>query len=118
LGCLPLALDHAAAYCKRTQVSFSDYANKVLNLIAKAPRDTMYPRSVAATFDLAIDEAEARCDAAEQVMSFLGFCAPARVPMYLLQGLANSEEAIAALAELSLIRHDPFAVPSIVGLPA
>lgn len=25
LGCLPLALDHAAAYCKRTQMSFVDY---------------------------------------------------------------------------------------------
>jgi hypothetical protein len=75
----------------------------------------MYPRSVAATFDLAIAEAEARSSAAEQVMAFLGYCAPVRVPIYLLQGLTDSEEAIAVLAELSLIRHDPFedGVPAV-----
>src|SRR5215510_13438353 len=33
LGCLPLALDHAAAYCKRTQMRFADYAEKVSSLI-------------------------------------------------------------------------------------
>jgi hypothetical protein len=33
LGNLPLALDHAAAYCKRTQMRFADYATKVSSLI-------------------------------------------------------------------------------------
>jgi hypothetical protein len=115
LGYLPLALDHAAAYCKRTQVAFSEYATRASTLVASAPRDVMYPRSVAATFDLAIGEAEARCSAAEQVMAFLGYCAPVRVPIYLLQGLTDSEEAIAVLAELSLISHDPFedGVPAV-----
>jgi hypothetical protein len=115
LGCLPLALDHAAAFCKRTQASFAEYANKASSFLAKAPRDAMYPRSVAATFDLAIAEAEARCSAAEQVMGFLGYCAPVRVPIYFLQALADSEEAVAVLAELSLIRHDPFedGVPAV-----
>jgi hypothetical protein len=108
LGYLPLALDHAAAYCKRTQVGFADYATRAATLIANAPRDVTYPQSVAATFDLAIAEAEARCRAAEQVMAFLGYCAPVRVPVYCLQRLADREEAIAVLAELSLIRHDPF----------
>jgi hypothetical protein len=115
LGCLPLALDHAAAFCKRTQASFAEYANKASSFIVKAPRDAMYPRSVAATFDLAIGEAEARCSAAEQVMGFLGYCAPVRIPIYFLQALADSEEAVAVLAELSLIRHDPFedGVPAV-----
>jgi hypothetical protein len=108
LGYLPLALDHAAAYCKRTQVGFADYATRASTLIANAPRDVTYPQSVAATFDLAIGEAEARCKAAEQVMAFLGYCAPVRVPVYCLHGLADREEAIAVLAELSLIKHDPF----------
>ena len=108
LGCLPLALDHAAAYCKRTQVPFTEYATKASGLIAKAPRDATYPQSVAATFDLAIDEAEARCSAAEEVMAFLGYCAPVRVPIYVLQCLTGSEQAIGVLAELSLLRHDPF----------
>jgi hypothetical protein len=57
LGYLPLALDHAAAYCKRTQVGFAEYATRGSTLIANVPRAVMYPRSVAATFDLAIAEA-------------------------------------------------------------
>src|SRR5262249_26117900 len=31
---LPLALDHAAAYCKRTQMRFADYAAKASSLIS------------------------------------------------------------------------------------
>jgi len=50
LGNLPLALDHAAAYCKRTQVRFDDYGMKASSLIAAAPRGAGYPRSSAATW--------------------------------------------------------------------
>src|SRR5262249_49523729 len=57
LGRLPLALDHAAAYCKRTQMQFGDYATKASRLINDAPRGAGYPRSIAATFDLAITQA-------------------------------------------------------------
>jgi hypothetical protein len=46
LGRLPLALDHAAAYCKRTQMHFADYAEKASVLIGAAPRGAGYPRSV------------------------------------------------------------------------
>jgi hypothetical protein len=35
LGCLPLALDHAAAYCGLTLMSFSDYAATASMLIAE-----------------------------------------------------------------------------------
>src|SRR5262249_17882887 len=71
LGRLPLALDHAAAYCKRTQMRFADYATKASSLISAALRGAGYPRSVAATFDLAISEAIKHCPAAEQMMAFL-----------------------------------------------
>lgn len=108
LGYLPLALDHAAAYCKRAQLSFNEYADRALSLIDRVPRDVTYPRSVGATFDLAINEAEARCRAAEEVMAFLGYCAPIRVPSYMLKVLPGGEEAVAVLAELSLLKHDPF----------
>ncbi|MGO4508021.1 TIR domain-containing protein [Bradyrhizobium sp. 2TAF36] len=108
LGYLPLALDHAAAYCKRTQMDFAEYAAKATNLISTVPRDATYPQSIAATFDLAISEVEARCSAAELMVGFLSYCAPVRIPIYFLQTLPDKEEAIAALAELSLIRHDPF----------
>ncbi len=113
LGRLPLALDHAAAYCKRTQMSFAAYAARAASLIAETPpRGSPYPRSVAATFDLAIGDAVAQCPAAEPLMAFLALCAPERIPLTLVEGATDDEgermAALAALAELSLVRHDPF----------
>ena len=112
LGRLPLALDHAAAYCKRTQMQFADYATKASSLIAAAPRGAGYPRSVAVTFDLAITEAVAQCQAAETLMAYLAQCAPERIPMTLVEGAVEDEaermKALTALAEVSLLKHDPF----------
>jgi hypothetical protein len=112
LGRLPLALDHAAATCKRTQMSFAAYAAKASSLMAEAPRGAPYPRSVAATFDLAIDHAVAQCRAAEALMAFLAYCAPERIPLILVQFAIDDESerlaALGALAEVSLVKHDPF----------
>src|SRR5262249_52370705 len=112
LGRLPLALDHAAAYCKRTQMRFADYATKASSLISAAPRGAGYPRSVAATFDLAIAEAVAQCQAAEALMAYLAQCAPERIPMTLVEGAIENKAdrlaALAALAEVSLVKQDPF----------
>src|SRR5262249_26665737 len=112
LGRLPLALDHAAAYCKRTQTRFGDYAKKASSLIDAAPRGAGYPRSIAATFDLAITEAVAQCQAAEGLMAYLAQCAPERIPMTLVESAVENEaermKALAALAEVSLVKHDPF----------
>ena len=114
LGRLPLALDHAAAFCRSAQMRFSDYAAKAAKLIAAAPpraRRAAYPRSVAATFDLAIDAAVAQCPAAEDLMAFFAQCAPERIPMALIEGAVDDElerlEALAALTELSLVKPDP-----------
>ena len=111
LGRLPLALDHAAATCRRTQMRFSDFAAKAQNLIAAAPRGAGYPRSVAATFDLAIAQAVAQCPEAEPLMAFLAQCSPERVPMMLIEGAVADETrrlaALAALAEVSLVKQDP-----------
>jgi tetratricopeptide (TPR) repeat protein len=111
LDCLPLALDHAAAYCKRTQMRFADYARKAWSLIDAAPRGAGYPRSVGATFDLAITEAVEQCRAAETLMAYLAQCAPERIPMTLVEGAVEElerMEALAALAEVSLLKHDQF----------
>ena len=112
VGRLPLALDHAAAYCKRTQMRFADYAKKASSLIDAAPRGVGYPRSVAATFNLAITEAAGQCPAAEALMAYLAQCAPERIPMTLVEGAVDAEvermNALAALAEVSLLRHDAF----------
>ena len=112
LGHLPLALDHAAAYCKRAQVHFADYAERASSLINTAPRGTGYPRSVAATFDLAIAQAVRQCPTAEALMAYLAQGAPERIPMILVEGAVDDEaerlQALAALAEVSLVQHHPF----------
>jgi tetratricopeptide (TPR) repeat protein len=111
VGRLPLALDHAAAYCKRTQMNFADYAEKASSFIGAAPRGVGYPSSVAATFDLAIAKASAQCAAAEALMAFLANCSPERIPMELIKGALDEGDrlqALSALGELSLVKHDPF----------
>ena len=112
LGRLPLALDHAAAYCKRTQMPFADYAVNAEGLIATVPRGVSYPRSVVVTFDLAIAEAAKQHRAAEPLMDFLAQCAPDRIPMLLLEGAMGDEAerlgALLALADVSLVKRDPF----------
>ena len=112
LGRLPLALDHAAAYCERTQTRFSDYAAKAERLIATAPSGMSYPRSVVATFDLAITKAVTQCAAGELLMAYLAQCAPDRIPMALVEGAIVEETkrvaALLALSELSLVKQDPF----------
>jgi tetratricopeptide (TPR) repeat protein len=112
LGRLPLALDHAAATCRRTHMRFADFAARASRMIEAAPRGAGYPRSVAATFDLAIAEAVAHCPAAEALMAFLAQCTHERVPMTLVEGAIDREterlRALTTLAEMSLLRHDPF----------
>jgi hypothetical protein len=45
-------------------------------------------------------------------MAYLAQCAPERIPMTLVEGAVEKEaerhEALAALAEVSLLKHDPF----------
>jgi tetratricopeptide (TPR) repeat protein len=112
LGCLPLALDHAAAYCRRTGMGFADYAAKASGLIAAAQRGLAYPRTVAATFDLAIAEAVQQCPTAEVLMAYLSCCAAERIPIALIEGAVADDvkrfEAVAVLAEVSLVKHDAF----------
>ena len=86
LGCLPLALNHAAAYCKRTQMAFTEYSEMASSLIGTEQSGLAYPRTVVATFNLAIKQAVARCLAADPLVAFLGHCAPDRIPMILIQG--------------------------------
>ena len=74
-------------------MQFGDYAKKVSSLIDTAPRGAGYPRSVAATFDLAIAEAVEQCRAAEALMAYLAQCAPERIPMTLVEGGVEDERA-------------------------
>ena len=107
LGHLPLALDHAAAYCRRTGASFDKYRELLPELIKRAPKDADYPRSVYATFSLAIEHAAADCAEAETLMGILAYFAPDDIPLSLIGADVMSEiarlEAVAALCEVSLL---------------
>jgi tetratricopeptide (TPR) repeat protein len=112
LGRLPLTLDLAAAYCKRTQMSFSAYAGKMSILMSVAPRERGCPHSVEATFGLAIAEAIKQVPAAETLLAFIALCAPGRIPLTFVKGVSKDESesraALLALTELGLVKHDRF----------
>jgi tetratricopeptide (TPR) repeat protein len=112
LGGLPVALDHAGAYCRLTATSFDAYREKIDVRISRAPKGASYPASVAASFGLAIEKAAVEQPAAERLLAFFAFLAPERIPLDLLADeVAPEEDRAEALGELgavSLIEHDPF----------
>lgn len=63
LGCLPLALAHAAAYVATCATSFDSYASRLDTLLKQAPEGAAYPDSVFATFFIALDAAMQRSPA-------------------------------------------------------
>src|SRR5262249_22254461 len=110
LGYLPLALDHAGAYIGLTGMSFSRYTERAAELVAKEPKGANYPKSVAATFSLAIDQAVADCPAAEKLLAFLSMLAPEQIPCDLVDDTVLSEDerddALSTLTAVSLVSHE------------
>jgi tetratricopeptide (TPR) repeat protein len=108
LGNLPLALDHAGAYCKLTGTSFDAYRDKIDALIGKAPKGATHP-DVFATFSLAIEKASSECHAAEPLLGFFAYLAPENIPLDLATGdiieAHDLPEALGALASVSLVEH-------------
>jgi tetratricopeptide (TPR) repeat protein len=109
LGFLPLALDHAGAYCRLAgpAMSFDAYRQKIDARISRAPRG--YPDSVAKTFSMAIEKAAGQHAAAETLLALLAFLAPDQVPLDLVTGKIMDEDdrtdALMALSAVSLIEH-------------
>lgn len=112
LGYLPLALDHAAAYCEQSDNTFAMYAAKVEKVMDTELEGLGYPRTVAATFRIALDQAVARCASAERLIVYLSCCAPERIPMALVEGAIGDDierdAAVRALVRVSLVKRDPF----------
>jgi tetratricopeptide (TPR) repeat protein len=111
LGHLPLALDHAAAYIRRTGIDFPTYQALAADLLQKAPKGVDYDTPVFATFSLAIDKASESCPEAQKLMGLSAFLAPDRIPLSLFTDDVLSEtariEAVAALQEVSLVTPEP-----------
>ena len=112
LGCLPLALDHAGAYVKRARITFDAYAQRMAEHIqAEPPRGVTYPRSVAATFTLAIEQAAREAPAAETLLGLFCWLAPDAIPLALADAEvmpdADREAAVMALRGVSLLTPAP-----------
>jgi tetratricopeptide (TPR) repeat protein len=110
---LPLALDHAAAYCNLTGATYAECIASIQDFVQREPpADSAYPLNVYAAFSLAIDAAAGRCAGAEWLMAYLAQCSSAKIPLTLLEGaFADSIErsdALGALAAAALLRHETF----------
>jgi hypothetical protein len=113
LGDLPVALDHAGAFIRLTNITFEDYGKELDARIAESPEGTAYPASVGATFSIAIDKAIADSSAAEKLLSYIAFLPPERIQFVQLAEFAQSkkiadkdfERALFGLASVSLIEH-------------
>ena len=109
LGYLPLALSHARAYCAETNLSFDDYARRLSELIREAPEDAEYPRSVHATFNIALTRVVEACPEAEKLMAVAAFLSPERIPLNIFTEHEVSEKqrdkAVGALYKLSLLTY-------------
>ncbi|HEX5999423.1 MAG TPA: AAA family ATPase [Hyphomicrobiaceae bacterium] len=117
LGHLPLALCHAAHYCRSTGMDFAAYRKLAGTLPDRAvdsetePEGVEHDPAVITTVALAIARAAKLCPASEKLMGLAAFWAPDQIPLSLFPAdiLTDSErtEAVAALAGLALIALDP-----------
>jgi class 3 adenylate cyclase/tetratricopeptide (TPR) repeat protein len=81
LGALPLALAHAAAaLCSLRMVSPQRYLEHISEHLKNAPRGAEYPRSVFATFNTAIAQAEQHAPGAAAVLCFAAAFSPDAIP--------------------------------------
>jgi tetratricopeptide (TPR) repeat protein len=119
LGCLPLALEHAGAYCRLAgrSLSFDDYRRRIDTHVTRLPRG--YPASVARTFAMAIEKAAAEAPHAETLLGLFAFLAPENIPLDLVDesilDIETRSDALIALASTSLIEHQelPDAAPAV-----
>ncbi|HEY6619403.1 MAG TPA: tetratricopeptide repeat protein [Steroidobacteraceae bacterium] len=113
LGCLPLALEHAGAYCRLAgrSLSFDDYRRRIDTHVTRPPRG--YPASVARTFAMAIEKAAAEATDAETLLGLFAFLAPEHIPLDLVSedilDIVARSDALMALASTSLIEHQELA---------
>lgn len=109
LGHLPLALDHAGAYCRLAGSSFDDYRERIDARITRAPKGAAYPASIEATLSLAIEKASAEHVETEALLGLIAWLAPERIPLDLVPSrIAEGEalaEALMALSAVSLVEH-------------
>jgi tetratricopeptide (TPR) repeat protein len=117
VGCLPLALSHAAAYCE-AGATYREYLELISNLPAAEVFDrspeAFYEATVASTWDVSIRLAEAKAALARPVLVMAATLAPDRIPTSLFRSLLDDDtdprqrkalaDALRALHDFSLVQ--------------
>jgi hypothetical protein len=125
LGYLPLALEQAAAYIKKNQVSFAKYLEiyrtRRLEILKKSPPLAGdYRLTVETTWTLNFEQVEAASPAAADVLRMSAYCAPEAIPFAVVEkGGAEISAALAeALAEAAVVNEvlSPLTEYSLIGL--
>jgi hypothetical protein len=104
LGCLPLALEQAAAFITAHDATFRDYwasyGKRQLELLNESkPVAGDYPASVATTWDLNFAEVNSASEAAGDILRVSAFLQPEAIPVELfVEGGSELGDAIAALS--------------------
>jgi tetratricopeptide (TPR) repeat protein len=98
LGCLPLALAHAAAYCTSgSGVSFADYLELLDDLPSQQLFDTspevFYQHTVAATWNTSINAAEQQAPLARPALEMVAYLAPEAIPRSFFAVLEDNSAA-------------------------
>jgi tetratricopeptide (TPR) repeat protein len=128
LGCLPLALEQAAAYISRTRMSLDEYLKAYraedLSLLRRAPLNAeSYPTSVATTWLLNFNQVRVQSPAAADLISAIGFLSAHPIPVEVIASAAaelgphlatieptvmslRAREVVGVLGDLSLVRVD------------
>jgi Domain of unknown function (DUF4062) len=115
LGQLALALEQAGAYIAKLGLTFARYRQLWQENWARVagwadPAITKYPRAVAVTWQTSVNQLS---DPGRRLLDRLAWLAPEPVPNFLIDvpvpGIAaeDTEEALADLADYSLVRRNP-----------
>jgi tetratricopeptide (TPR) repeat protein len=112
LGHLPLALEQAAAFVKKNQVSFGKYVElyraRRLEILKKSPPEAgSYRLTVETTWGMNFEQVEAACPAAADILRMSAFCAPEGIPFALVEKGAGEISAglAAAVAEADVVNE-------------
>jgi Tetratricopeptide repeat len=112
LGCLPLALEQAAAYMQATGTALKRYLpllrNRKADLLARGEVPE-HPEHVASTFRLALSRLAASQAPAAGLLRLLAFLAPEPVPLNLLLAGGQRADLPGAAAMIEPLIGDPVA---------
>jgi hypothetical protein len=107
LGDLPLALDHAAAFCRMSGAVFSEYRARITDMIRLVPSDASYRGSVHAAISLGYD---ATSEEDKGLLHRLAFLAPDHLGIDMLSvaepDLIRRVKIMQSLAALALVIVD------------